>query len=278
MVTLSKQTIIVGTNKFDYDINGLSTDEKPFKINGVPIGENSIFFELDTGDFYYLKQQGSSTTTRISFLNETIDDWYNADNKYVFQDIDIGDNPLPETINVVWDGVEYVCEMYHDSLSDSDKYGAHLDGETGYYDFTEYPFAISVAYSDDEHVYTAEICCAYEEDETIVHSVEVYVNETVVVEGEWAKVGGGDTPTPTESNLIIIHSTETDDSVFSDVEMSASEIIEAVASGKGVMVNLARIDGARDILYYADNNYGEAFFYNCKGSTYGVDGNELYLD
>lgn len=33
----------------EYDYKGLSTDEKP--IEGV--GANSLFLELDTGDFYY---------------------------------------------------------------------------------------------------------------------------------------------------------------------------------------------------------------------------------
>lgn len=35
--------------QFDYEYKGLSTDEKP--TEDVPV--NALFFELDTGDFYY---------------------------------------------------------------------------------------------------------------------------------------------------------------------------------------------------------------------------------
>ena len=70
MITIDRQVIITGTNKFDYKIKGLSTDEKPSQINGVDIGENSLFLELDTGKFYYLKQQGYSETTRVILIPE----------------------------------------------------------------------------------------------------------------------------------------------------------------------------------------------------------------
>ena len=37
------------------ELIGLSTDTKPLStFEGVPIGENSTFLELDTGDLYYL--------------------------------------------------------------------------------------------------------------------------------------------------------------------------------------------------------------------------------
>lgn len=37
----------------EFDLKGLSTDQKPSEIEGMPIGANSLFLELDTGNFYY---------------------------------------------------------------------------------------------------------------------------------------------------------------------------------------------------------------------------------
>lgn len=48
-VTLKAKYNIAGTEKFQYDIMGLSTDMKPTE----KIGINSLFLELDTGDVYY---------------------------------------------------------------------------------------------------------------------------------------------------------------------------------------------------------------------------------
>jgi len=49
MVTLKAKYNISGTEKYQYDIMGLSTDEKPTE----KIGVNSLFLELDTGNIYY---------------------------------------------------------------------------------------------------------------------------------------------------------------------------------------------------------------------------------
>ena len=49
MVTINKETRAV-TGLGDYEFKGLSTDT-PKPTLGV--GVNSLFFELDTGDFYY---------------------------------------------------------------------------------------------------------------------------------------------------------------------------------------------------------------------------------
>ena len=51
MVTISniKKSTADTQNKNDYDFKGLSTDSKP--TEGVLT--NSLFLELDTGDFYY---------------------------------------------------------------------------------------------------------------------------------------------------------------------------------------------------------------------------------
>ena len=37
----------------EYDFKGLSTDDKPTEYDGFPVGVNSLFLELDTGNFYY---------------------------------------------------------------------------------------------------------------------------------------------------------------------------------------------------------------------------------
>lgn len=37
----------------EYELKGLSTDDKPVQIEGFPVGVNSLFLELDTGYFYY---------------------------------------------------------------------------------------------------------------------------------------------------------------------------------------------------------------------------------
>ena len=59
MITVNSQRKVIGTDRYDYDLKGLSTDEKPSEIYGIKIVENSIFFEVDTGDFYYLKSQAT---------------------------------------------------------------------------------------------------------------------------------------------------------------------------------------------------------------------------
>lgn len=54
MVTASKMSKIMNeTNMYCFDIKGLSTDEKPDSIDGYGVAVNSLFLELDTGDFYY---------------------------------------------------------------------------------------------------------------------------------------------------------------------------------------------------------------------------------
>lgn len=37
----------------EFELAGLSTDTKPTEVHHFPVGVNSLFLELDTGDFYY---------------------------------------------------------------------------------------------------------------------------------------------------------------------------------------------------------------------------------
>lgn len=53
MVTLMNRTNVDGDSNYHYDFAGLSTDTKPTEFGGKEIEANSLFLELDTGDFYY---------------------------------------------------------------------------------------------------------------------------------------------------------------------------------------------------------------------------------
>ena len=52
-VTVESKSYIMGSQNADFELKGLSTDEKPTEINGIAVHQNSLFLELDTGDFYY---------------------------------------------------------------------------------------------------------------------------------------------------------------------------------------------------------------------------------
>lgn len=58
MVTVNSNRKILGTDKYDYDLKGFSTDTKPTAIGGVDIAYNSLFLELDTGKYFYFSEQG----------------------------------------------------------------------------------------------------------------------------------------------------------------------------------------------------------------------------
>lgn len=44
---------MIGGQPYDFEFKGLSTDTKPSVWGGNDVGVNSLFFEQDTGDFYY---------------------------------------------------------------------------------------------------------------------------------------------------------------------------------------------------------------------------------
>ena len=52
-VTIHAITNVDGDATKSYEFCGLSTDTKPTEIDGKAIEVNSLFLELDTGDFYY---------------------------------------------------------------------------------------------------------------------------------------------------------------------------------------------------------------------------------
>jgi len=53
MVKLMSKANVDGDSEFHYEFSGLSTDTKPSAYEGRVIEVNSLFLELDTGDFYY---------------------------------------------------------------------------------------------------------------------------------------------------------------------------------------------------------------------------------
>lgn len=52
-VTVHAMRNVDGDKLYSYDFCGLSTDTKSSKWEGKDIEVNSMFLELDTGDFYY---------------------------------------------------------------------------------------------------------------------------------------------------------------------------------------------------------------------------------
>ncbi len=52
-ITINRRANVDGDKLYEYDLKGLSTDTKPTQIGGQDIEDNSLFLELDTGDFYY---------------------------------------------------------------------------------------------------------------------------------------------------------------------------------------------------------------------------------
>ena len=54
MITIDCIKNTDGTEDLDFDFKGLSTDTKPTgEFGGREIAVNSLFLELDTGEFYY---------------------------------------------------------------------------------------------------------------------------------------------------------------------------------------------------------------------------------
>ena len=59
-VTITKMLNSEFNEGTELELAGLSTDEKPTEVQSFPVGINSLFLELDTGNFYYFN--GTSWT------------------------------------------------------------------------------------------------------------------------------------------------------------------------------------------------------------------------
>ena len=78
-ITISSFKQVVGGGKpYDFQIMGESTDQKPCEVNGNPITVNSLFFELDTGDFYYMKSVGGGMEKVTLIEEQTVGEEGNA--------------------------------------------------------------------------------------------------------------------------------------------------------------------------------------------------------
>lgn len=185
-VTVYAQRRVIGTNRYDYDLKGLSTDPKPSQIYGIDIVENSLFLEMDTGDFYYLKSLGGSSTTRETLIEEqsfTAEEQEEQIGQY-FSTLN-GETFSEETIKVLFDGVVYDCTLVINETpaGTSYEYGAPFIDETGYFDFSEIPFCLGWASED------ATVGVFVPDGNE--HTIEVYTESTVTTPTVWEKVGGG---------------------------------------------------------------------------------------
>ena len=59
-ITIHSISNVDGDAEKTYEFCGLSTDTKPTEVDGKDIEVNSLFLELDTGDFYYFDGSGWS--------------------------------------------------------------------------------------------------------------------------------------------------------------------------------------------------------------------------
>ena len=164
--------------EYEYKFTGLSTDEKP---QDERVALNSLFLELDTGDFYYLKQQASSIQESYTSELFTITAWRTS-RDFGAQYATIDDlQDMPDHITVVYDGVSYECTRTNNYW-----YGAPLDGYV--FDFSEIPFAM-----EDNFGHTN----LYSPD-NMEHSFTVSWTEIITTEAVWEKIGGGGSgPEPT---------------------------------------------------------------------------------
>ena len=138
-VTIHGITNIDGDATKSYEFCGLSTDSKPSFINDKPVEVNSLFLELNTGDFYYLAQQGSKSETILvaeqTFTPVKVDDTN-------FYEAIISETAInSDTIIVYYDGVKYSCTKAEDEdIEGYLSYGAEPSDDG--FDFSVYPFSI----------------------------------------------------------------------------------------------------------------------------------------
>lgn len=197
-VTVESKSYIIGSQNADFELKGLSTDEKPTEINGIAVHQNSLFLELDTGDFYYLKSQGETSTQKTYLLEEMEFQGFEAVDSYSY---DLNDNGVfnwgyfldEDIIKVKFDGEVYTCEKMQ--LSEySNWYGSE--------DFTTIPFKISCIFYPRDGYMTRIFL-----GDGNTHSLEIYTEETVEVPTVWEKIGGSPTPTPTGNEYDISNPT-----------------------------------------------------------------------
>ena len=177
------------TRELEYHFTGLSTDEKP---NSKRVAVNSLFLELDTGDFYYLKSpfvEGTETKEDI-YDGVLTGEYYEERNCYFtnVQNFKID----TDSIDVAFDNIKYVVSKNEGSEPPIYyEYGApqYSNG----CDFSEYPFHIESEEEDDE--WGTFFAFKDSGEHTIVISKNIKTEDTPAV---WEKIGGGGSePEPT---------------------------------------------------------------------------------
>ncbi len=160
----------------DMSYQGLSTDTKP---DDAPV--NSLFLELDTGDFYYLETPAQSGIKDILISERSVtgtkdSTWYGYD--FLGDVIEL----TQDVLFVKFDGTEYRCTKVSDDGVNF--YGAPYDSTSYYpYDFSNYPFC--VGYDPDPQWGGTFVTMSNGNE----HTIEVYTESTIPA--VWKKVGSG---------------------------------------------------------------------------------------
>lgn len=140
----------------DMSFQGLSTDTKPTL---APV--NSLFLELDTKTLYYCSSGGSESEETV------FDDTVELSTQ--INSLSIGVITLADTIDVVFDGVEY-----NNIPNVRGSYGAPWDESTQSVDYSTYPFRV---------IYGGSYTSFIEPGEVGEHSFTIISNGETVAEG-----------------------------------------------------------------------------------------------
>lgn len=184
-ITIHNRHRILGREWWTTEWAGLSTDDKA-TIEDVKV--NDLFFEEDTGDFYYCEQAGSSSVIRTEVLEEMQFQATYKDGdyfRYFLNEIGFEDGLDEDSYFVKYDG-----QVYEVNKVSSYSYN--------YYGSESYPFFLESHYDARDGFWTTKICVLNTDE----HTLEIYTEETVVTEAVWKKVGsGGSEPEPSGEKL-----------------------------------------------------------------------------
>ena len=220
----------------EMEIKGKSTDTKPDELGGFKVSANSMFFEMDTGDFYYLKstfQKGEETRDvrfeETSFTGEKDGNVY----YHSFGRVeDLYDFEQPQ-LTVVFDGVEYevtpsegevTLEMGDENLVETPFFI--------YWNLVNYGLHILVA---DGNEHTVEI---------------VLVNKEADTPAVWKKFGsGGGEPEPTGQKLFdgSVTTVNEGDAIYHfdpPIDLNYSSLIVEFEGTKYTVSNTAVLEGS----------------------------------
>lgn len=163
MVSASKMRKVIGQeNRYDFDMVGLSTDKKPVVLGGYKAAVNSLFFEADTKDLYYLKSIGADKVLfgETTIVGESTEDGYvyngSSDPNHIDQD----------ELYFLFDNVLYSYERFDISLIGED-ITYHSYGDDVQFALGEIPFTFRTNNKNDD------IEIRLQDDES--HSIKIFV-------------------------------------------------------------------------------------------------------